>query len=79
MNIRLDQDELTLVERIDTHLRVMASIKRWAFTGRYALLPNADYPGAFQVWCETDEGTWVWVNPEGVVVERFCPMDAEHP
>lgn len=48
-------------------------------TGEVALIHDPDPEmlgtGVLQVWSKTDEGIWVWINPEGEALERACPVD----
>jgi hypothetical protein len=68
----------TVAEAIAEHHGMLAKAGFMA-TGEVALLSDPDPDmagtGVLQVWSKTDEGMWVWINPEGEPVERACPVD----
>ncbi len=79
----LNQDDLfgpgdgeSLAEIIREHQEIVQREGRYILTGKVALIsdPDPNYPGALQVWSKTAEGPWIWVNPDGVVVESACPI-----
>lgn len=45
-------------------------------TGDVALIPDpkALMGGVFQVWFKTDEGVWLWVDPDGIMHKFSCPI-----
>lgn len=50
----------------------------YPLTGDIALLPDLDYGlMAFQVWCELENGTWLFVQPDGLAVYSDNPLDKE--
>lgn len=70
------QPESTVAEDIKAHHEILSRSGKFTPTGTVALIsdPDPSYPGALQVWSKTAEGMWVWVNPEGVVMESACPI-----
>lgn len=81
MNINLattympaDSPYAAITDAMDEHLALLAETAGYPFTGRQALLPETDLPDAYRVWNETSMGVWVWVNPDGVIVESNNPM-----
>lgn len=70
-----DESEL-LSGEIREHHEILSRSGKFTPIGTVALIsdPDPSYPGALQVWSKTAEGMWVWVNPEGVVMESACPI-----
>lgn len=61
---------------IREHHEILGRSGKWTPTGEVALVsdPDPNYPGALQVWSKTAEGVWIWVNPEGEIIESACPI-----
>lgn len=74
-NTLLTDDGDTLYEAVSEHHMLLANAGVTP-TGTVALVPDPDpnYPGAMQVWSKSAEGTWVWIDPDGVAVYAACPM-----
>lgn len=70
-----DESEF-LSGEIREHQEIIQRSGRYTLTGRVALLsdPDPNYPGALQVWSKTAEGPWIWVSPDGEVIESACPI-----
>lgn len=70
----------TLQDEIDEHQDIMSG-NNFTLTGRTALVTEgSDYPGSYQVWSETEQPgdeRWIFVDPEGVVWYRACPVGCE--
>lgn len=73
-------------EKIAVHQQIMAGAG-FPLTGQVALVAEDQeaLPGSYQVWLQiksttsdlqgADEFvTWVWVSPDGVVVDCDCPL-----
>lgn len=65
----------SLAETIDEHHEILGS-PDLQFTGHVALVTDRALvgTGAMQVWSETLDGKWAWVNPEGEIVVRDNPL-----
>jgi len=70
--------ESTLASDIEEHHEILGKNGPWVLTGEVALITDPDPSmagtGALQVWSKTADGMWVFVNPEGEVVEAACPI-----
>lgn len=67
----------SLVDDISEHQEIIRQVGK--LTGRVAIVSDPDPTmagtGAAQVWNETDEGPWVWINTEGEAVFAECPFE----
>lgn len=65
--------------KIQDNQDVVAVAVKPQLTGKVALIDaRGIMPGVFQVWHETRDGYWVWVDEEGVVHSNCHPTDPEH-
>lgn len=71
-------DGETLAETIKEHHEILSRSRKWTILGDVLLLSDPDptlrAAGVLQVWSNTAEGVWVWVNHDGVAVEAACPI-----
>lgn len=65
-----------LEDDLREHHLILGRSGKHTLTGDVALLSDPDpaYPGALQVWSKTAEGMWIWVNPDGEIIESACPI-----
>lgn len=84
MNVNLNdyrefhsKGESSLAEDLSEHQEIIRQVG--ALTGRVAIISDPDPTmagtGAAQVWNETDDGPWVWINTEGEAVFAECPFE----
>lgn len=81
MNINLnsyrDVDEESLAETLIEHHEIL-SRSGMDLTGQVAILtesnPDLIGTGSAQVWSETTAGTWIYITPDGEVVETRIEM-----
>jgi hypothetical protein len=74
----------SMQDEIEEHIEIMRRANPLpGYTGRTMLLSDPEYPGAYRVWLEYkakgeiqrrgQEPTWVWVTPEGEVINSQRP------
>lgn len=64
----------SMQDEIDEHQDIMKSVG-FKLAGPAVLIPEGDdYPGSYQVWSPIEGGTWVYVDTEGSVIRKDCPL-----
>lgn len=69
-----EPDDCNLQGDIEEHRQILEGAG-YNLTGNTALLnEGTDYPGSYQVWSETTQDTWVYIDTEGNAIETECPI-----
>jgi len=68
----------SLAEELQEHMEIMGRSGTWTPTGRVALISHPDPElmaiGVLQVWIQSADGRWVYIDPDGDAVEAACPF-----